>query len=889
MPKILDYTKFCENLPEVTSVKTMGKRKFHDQGLFSESIFGLVENYTCHCGIYHGPSKSGEKCQQCKLEITNSDERRKRFAHIKLPIPVVNPIMYDLLVSLGGKALKNSLNDLMRNEKSVLYKMDGKIFVTCTPEIVPKGVSVFEKAEAILQLVESSADELISEGVNEWTIIKNNIGSLMIDKILVLPPDLRPTTKLEGEQNKQLMDQINRYYVQILTKKEVMKQTTININHNKDLYYTYFRQLQMVVNELYIHILEKLSKKEGLIRGNILGKRIDFSGRAVIVPDPTINIDECVLPYIMVLEIFKLQVAKRLIELGQCKLLNKAINLVEYCIDKNSPELFEIAEYITKDEVCILNRQPSLHRLGMLGFKIKISMDNIIKVPPLICSPYNADFDGDQMAVYVPITPEAKKEVIDKMFVTRNFFSPSNEKLTTTPNQDVILGIYFITMEKSPVENGRELFQKCLPSDFRKIDKTIEKKQLLEILDEIKENYSSEVVAKTLDEVKRIGFKFATRIGTTMSIEDFKIPEAKEIKAKIFSHKKSKDQLVASLDKGIDDILKKRFKYAYIIESGARGSWDQVKQLVLTRGFISNFQGEILSIPIKGSLLEGLSEEEFFYSTYGARKGLLDVALNTGVSGYLSRKLIFACANLQLDKDVEDCGTKDFLEVRVVTERKARMLVRRYIKDGENLKLVTKENYMELLGKDVEVRSPILCQNPKICKRCYGDLYKTLDTKFIGIVAAQTLGERSTQLVLRTFHTSGSAAIKGSEQKEEDLRQKDIIGDLASVSKMLHKFEDKDYKILVEKLFDAHDKDIYHVHFECVVAQLMWKNQKKWRLLPDRKQVEPDYYSIQSVPSQESWILAMAFSNPKRSILNGILEEGRYSGIMDKILKGEKI
>jgi DNA-directed RNA polymerase subunit beta' len=191
-------------------------------------------------------------------------------------------------------------------------------------------------------------------------------------------------------------------------------------------------------------------------------------------------------------------------------------------------------------------------------------------------------------------------------------------------------------------------------------------------------------------------------------------------------------------------------------------------QLVLTRGFVSNFEGEILSTPIKSSLIEGLTEEEFFYSTYGARKGLLDVALNTGTSGYLSRKLIFACANLQLDPTLDDCGTTDFLEVRVTTQRKARMLIRRYMKTGDSLTLIDKHNFLSLIGKTVEIRSPILCQSDKICRKCYGDLYKTINTKFIGIIAAQTLGERSTQLVLRTFHTSGSAKIKG-EQKENSL------------------------------------------------------------------------------------------------------------------------
>jgi len=888
MPKFLDYAKFCENLPEITSIKPMGKRRFSEGGLFSESIFGLVDNYTCQCGVYHGPLKVGTKCSDCKLEITNSDERRKRCAQIKLPIPVVNPLFYDLIIQLGGKNIKTALNDLMRNEKSILYK-DGDVFcVTIFQETLPKGKPYFEKAEAIVNLVEGFADQCIADGITQWQVVKDNIHNLMIDQIIVLPPDLRPTTKLEGDQNKQLMDQINRFYVQILTKKEVMMQTTVNLHHNKDLYYTYFRQLQVVINELYIHILEKLSKKEGLIRGNILGKRIDFSGRAVIVPDPQISLDECVLPYVMILEIFKLPIAKRLIELGRVKLLNKAINYVDFCIEHSNPLLYEIAEYIIRDEVCILNRQPSLHRLGMLGFKIKMAMENVIKVHPLICTPFNADFDGDQMAVYIPITPETKKEVIEKMFITKNLFSPSNEKLTTVPNQDIILGVYFLTMDNSPIKNGRSFFQKCLPPDFVLRDEPITKNRLLEILDEIKERYSSDIVAKTLDDIKKLGFKYATLVGTTMSIEDFDIPEVKLFKDSIYSHKKITDQLVASVDKNLDNFLKNNFKYAHIIESGARGSWDQVKQLVLTRGFVSNFEGEILSMPIKSSLIEGLTEEEFFYSTYGARKGLLDVALNTGTSGYLSRKLIFACANLQLDPVLEDCGTNGFLEVRVNSERKARMLIRRYMKTGDSLTLIDKNNYLSLIGKTVEIRSPILCQSNKICRKCYGDLYKTINTKFIGIVAAQTLGERSTQLVLRTFHTSGSAMIKG-EQKEESLRQKDIIGDLAAVSKMLHKFEEKDYSLLVEKLFEAYDKDIYQTHFECVVAQLMWVDQKKWRLLKNRDKIEPEYYSIQSVPSQESWILAMAFSNPKRSILNGILEEGRYTGIMDKILKGEQI
>jgi hypothetical protein len=418
-------------------------------------------------------------------------------------------------------------------------------------------------------------------------------------------------------------------------------------------------------------------------------------------------------------------------------------------------------------------------------------------------------------------------------------------------------------------------------------------KKLLYILNDIKDKYDDSIVKIVLDKIKRIGFKYATLYGCTLSLEDFDDINLRPYKQKIFSHENIREQLVEISSEKVIDKLKEEFSYSYMIESGARGSWDQVKQLILARGFISNFDGEILPTPIKHNLVEGLDQEEFFSSTYGCRKGLLDVALNTGTSGYLSRKLIFTCANLQIDEEVEDCGTTDLLPVHVKNKRKALMLVNRYAltEDGKSLYQITKQNCENIIGKTIEIRSPILCQSPKICKTCYGELCKKLNSRFIGIIAAQTLGERSTQLVLRTFHTSGSAIIKGDEDQKENkqMKQKDIIGDLSTVASLLHKFEEKDYVIIVDKLFDAYDAPIYHVHFECVVAQLMWKFHRKWRLLPNRNEIKPSYYSIQSAPNQESWVLAMAFSNPKRAILHGILYEGLYSGVMDKILKGEKI
>ncbi len=900
MPKLLDCDKFCEGLREVTSAKVILKKKFHPDGLFSEQIFGPVKNYTCQCGTYFGISKSGGKCEICNVDIVNSYERRKRFAKITLPMPVVNPVFYDLLIELGGSSLKSTIDELMKNEKSILY-MDGDDYVVNDTNKIPSGVRTWEKVEAVQEIVSGLASKLSEEGDGDWSLVRDNISKLFMNYVIILPPDLRPASK-SVNRNDQVVDKINRYYVQILTKKETMKGTIIDIQRNKSLYYDYFKQLQRDVNELYGHILGKLSKKEGLIRGNILGKRIDFSGRAVIIPDPTLNLDECVIPYLMFLEIFKIPLSKRLIEVRKFKKFNEAINFVDKCIKYKSPALFKICKEMAKEEVCILNRQPSLHRLGMLGFNIKISLDSVIKIHPLICPPFNADFDGDQMAVYAPITNQSKQEVKDKLFVSKNLSSPADESLTTTPGQDIVLGIYNLTTDKflslkekveyrgKLVSKGVKVFNECLPDDFPLVDEGVTKKKLIQILNDIKSKYDELTTMTVLDNVKKEGFKYSTLFGTTMALDDCIFEKSEEIRERIYSSGDKRHQLAQISSEETTKVLKDNFVYSYLVESGARGTWDQVRQIILTRGFVSNFKGEILPTPIKHSLLEGLNPEEFFNSTYGCRKGLLDVALNTGTSGYLSRKLIFTCVNLQADLELDDCGTSDCLEVYVDTKQKARMLIGRYYVENGSLKQINKENWKDFGGKVIQIRSPIFCRSRSICHKCYGDLYKSLHSRFIGVIAAQALGERGTQLILRTFHTSGSAVIK-DEEDSRDMKQMDIVGDLSTVSKLLHQFKDKDYKSIVEELFEIYNNagSIHHVHFECVVSQLMWSGNLRWRLLGNRHRVSPEYRSIQTVPTYESWLLSLSFSNPKKSILQGILNSDSYYGIMDEILRGDQM
>jgi DNA-directed RNA polymerase subunit beta' len=901
MPSLLDINEFSAELKEVTSIKMMAKKKFHPKGLFSEQIFGPVRNYTCQCGTYYGISGAGGTCAICEVDIVNSDERRRKFARIILPFPVVNPIFYELIADIGGSKVKGLLDDLMRNEQSILFVLEDEYGVTTSDTAVPSGAEKFEKVEAIDKLIRDLSHMFVEDGILEWRVIRDNLDKLFIHNVLVLPPDLRPAAK-NIERNNQVVDQINRYYIQILTKKEIMRDTIVDIHRDKKLFYSYFTQIQKDVNELYAHIISKLAKKEGLIRGNILGKRIDFSGRAVIIPDPVLKLDECVLPYLMFLELFKLQISKKLIEIGRFKLLNDSIDFVDDCIEMRSPVLYRVCEEIAEDEVCLLNRQPSLHRLSMVGFNIKISLDNVIKIHPLACPGFNADFDGDQMAVYIPISEESKQEVREKFLITKNLSNPANESLATTPSQDIILGVFALTNDTfselsnkvefkgEQVSEGVKIFNECLPEDYPLINEGVRKRKLMEILNDIKSKYSEDIVQEVLDKIKFIGFKYSTLFGATMSLDSFD-GDLTKIKDEIYSDQSMRHQIEMISNEKTTKALQDSFKYSYMIESGARGSWDQVRQIILTRGFISNFKGQILPTPIKHSLLEGLTHEEFFNSTYGCRKGLLDVALNTGASGYLSRKLVFACANLQIG-DHEDCGTTDLLEVHVKSGRKANMLINRFYDDNGNLNKITNENHLSFVDKVINIRSPIFCKSPKVCRTCYGDLYKVLNSRFVGVIAAQSLGECNTQLVLRTFHTSGVAHVKEGEQADDEaVRQMDIIGDLATASKLLHKFDKKGHTSIVSDLFDVYNtnRSIHHVHFECVVSQLMWKGTRKWRLLEGREKLSPEFHSVQKVPSYESWLLGLAFSRPKQHILKGILQPGRYYGVMDKILCGKEL
>lgn len=947
---------FCKDLPEVTSPLIYAKKGFNPDGLFSERIFGPVKNYACSCGIYWGRHKVNEVCSDCGVTIQHSNVRRKNMAKISLPFAVMNPIMLYLVSRVGKTTITNILLSMIYDDTISGYwynpdsdrynkikKADPLSDVEAT--VVPDGAIVYSGPKGMYQLVKDRAEKF-AENDKNWKFILNNIEAFWMKSIGVIPPEFRPVSK---SKDVQMRDKLNEYYITILNFSQINKQNPLDENTDNDIYRINFKNLQKHIFDLYDYIFSKFSKKGGLIRGSILGKRIDFSGRAVISPDPKLHIDQMGIPYLMAMEFFKLQVAKRLLELRnftdskgvvhKFTRYDPAIAFVDRCFDTDDHCLFDIVSEIAQGKLVILNRQPTLHRMGLLSFECIVHNDYTIKIHPFACEPYNADFDGDQMAAYISLYDEAEKSNREHMFIMNNLISPSTGDLCLSVNQDVVLGLYKLTKPETPQVDyvigegkdavtikttpGRIEFNKILPKGFPFVNQAIGKKQIHRILNVVVKNYDAETIKTVLDNVKNLGFSKTTVIGSTFSLENLKVnPSVPKLISDIVDdpNKSLAEKFFELQDAGKKH--QKEFAYADFIESGSRGTWDQANQLIFCKGYMSNSKGVVVPTPIKNNLITGLTKKEFFLSCYGARKALLDTALNTAVSGYLTRKLVYCGINVE-GGELDDCGTTDYYEVtipenlseediqnrtaNIVNEQKrkieqdklralkekidpvklARSLrYRWYMDDDGILKQITENNYDQFYGRTLKLRSPLFCKSGKLCKKCYGDSLKYCHSKYLGVISAQAMGEVATQLTLRTFHVGGVAQMTKGQQ---DNTQQDIINDLGRVKKILHggSSYNTDYRQMIEDLFSiySHHKVLLSVHFELIVSQLMRIGNMRWRLHPDRMNITPQLVSIEKVPPYESFLLALAFSKPYTYIISGILGSSQSAdGILEKML-----
>lgn len=1005
------------HLPEITTSKIYQKKQFHPDGLFSEKIFGPVKSYTCSCGHYYGHSRRGYVCPTCGVKIENSNVRRQNMAKITLPFPIINPVMlftikrvkleiYNIIMSL---IMDNDVFGYYYDEEKQKHIKVLKPTVDREAVAIPDGVTLYTSPKHVYDLVMEEAKRNM-ETSRYWKFIYDHMYNFWMDSIGVVPPEFRPVSKTN---NQQMRDEMNKYYLQILEFKSVLKDNQLNLTDNQnpivvthtnnesesttddvvvesnnesesedsneseptenavnveanqqsieDIFKYNFRNLQNYILELYQFIFDKFSKKTGLIRGSILGKRIDFSGRAVIDPDPELELDQCGIPYLMALEFYKIQVANRLLELKNFNgykfyRYDPVLKFIDECIEKHDECLFDIVSEIAKDKLIMLNRQPTLHRMGLMSFRCTVHKDYVIKTHPFICEPYNADYDGDQMAAYISLYPETEQSNKDHLYIMNNIISPSTGDVCLSVNQDVVLGLYQLTDDegcelieytgskpcygvpntqdgKIMTTKGRIEFNKILPENFPFFNETLTKGKIQVLINVICKNYNLDTIKKTLDNIKRMGFSKSTQIGATFSLKDMNIdPRIPEfINSVVDDPKKTTAEKFFELQESpLKKEIENNFKLAKFIRSGSRGTWDQADQLIWARGFVSNSKGQVVETPIKHNLISGMTREEFLISCYGARKALLDVALNTAVSGYLTRKLVYGLVNCELDENCDDCGTEQYMELTIpeeltdakieeiaskIEDPKERQLkidelkikrendinpvklarslrYRWYLDTDGTLKQVTENGFRSLLGKTIKLRSPVFCKNPRICKKCYGGYVlpngqDILHSKYIGVMAAQALGEVATQLTLRTFHVSGVAQMNKGQQ---DDTQQDIINDLTNVKKILHggdSWNTTGYKDMILNLFHIYSnhKVLFLRNFELAVAMLMRYGSRRWRTDPNKDEHKPQIVSIEKVPSLESMILALAFSKPYVYIIGGIMGNAQPTdGILEKML-----
>ena len=697
--------------------------------------------------------------------------------------------------------------------------------------------------------------------VNPFLSTSNNPTSMVLDCVPVIPPDLRPMVQLDG--GRFATSDLNDLYRRVINRNNRLKRLVdlgapeIIVNNEK-------RMLQEAVDALFDNgrrgrpvtgpgnrplksLSDMLKGKQGRFRQNLLGKRVDYSGRSVIVVGPQLKLHQCGLPKQMALELFKPFVMKRLVDLNHAQNIKSAKRMVE----RSRSVVWDVLEEVIAEHPVLLNRAPTLHRLGIQAFEPQLIEGKAIQIHPLVCTAFNADFDGDQMAVHVPLSAEAQAEARILMLSSNNILSPASGRPLTAPTQDMVLGLFYLTSLRDgqlgegrifasiaealmayeqnslslqakikirtsvngeivtkETSLGRALFNEVLPETFPFVDEEVTKKKLGGIVDNLAEAYPKVVVAKVLDELKELGFRWATRAGATIGIVDVVTPERKNIILAGYEEKAEKvqsqyekglitdderrqelieiwTQATNDVAKEMEDNFPRTNPVWMMVYSGARGNMMQIRQIAGMRGLVANPKGEIIPRPIKSNFREGLSVLEYFISTHGARKGLADTALRTADAGYLTRRLCDVAQDVIIRE--EDCQTDRGLTLKIAnivngkltrddyveTSIYGRVLLEDVVADGNVIAAAGSDLGDRVIDAmvgagvgEVKVRSVMTCDSKVgLCAMCYGRSMATgklVDVgEAVGIIAAQSIGEPGTQLTMRTFHTGGAATASG--------------------------------------------------------------------------------------------------------------------------------
>ncbi|MEJ7861868.1 MAG: DNA-directed RNA polymerase subunit beta' [Pyrinomonadaceae bacterium] len=910
---------------EVTKPETINYRTFKPErdGLFCARIFGPVSDWECLCGKYKRMKHRGVICDKCGVEVTQSKVRRERLGHVELASPCSHVWFFKGLPSRIGHLLDITLRDL---EKILYFELYIVVDPGDVPELKEKDLLTDERyrelmqehphqfvakmgAEAIKELLmKINIPELVEElrvkmreetsqqkklkfskrlKVSNSFLKSNNKPEWMIlDIIPVIPPELRPLVPLDG--GRFATSDLNDLYRRVINRNNRLKKL-MELRAPEVIVRNEKRMLQEAVDALFDNgrrgrvlrgannrplksLSGTLKGKQGRFRQNLLGKRVDYSGRSVIVVGPELKLHQCGLPKKMALELFKPFIYNKLEKDAHAATIKQAREMVE----RQEPIVWDILEEVIREHPVLLNRAPTLHRLGIQAFEPVLVEGKAIKIHPLVCTAFNADFDGDQMAVHIPLSAEAQIEATVLMLASNNLLSPASGQPITVPSQDIVLGCYYLTLDRPemkgegksfntiddvllaldakavetqtkiklrwkgdlidltkehntqdvmravsrPVDGliettvGRVIFNERLTRDgLPFVNGTLKKKGLQSLVTFCHLRLGHEQTVMLLDDMKTMGFLYATKAGVSIGIDDMVTPPSKkriieEARAEVDKlQKQYEDATMTNMERVnkvtaiwsdvTDRVAKEMFKAMHtrederkelnpilvMADSGARGSEAQIRQLAGMRGLMAKPSGEIIETPIVANFREGLNVLQYFISTHGARKGLADTALKTADSGYLTRRLVDVAQDVIVSEP--DCLTLRgiWAEAIIRNGEEVESLRDRIVGctslddiidpvDGTSIVEANQEINEDLAGQvqlsglqRVRIRSPLTCESRRgICVKCYGRNLATGKTveigEAVGVIAAQSIGEPGTQLTMRTFHVGGTARLE---------------------------------------------------------------------------------------------------------------------------------
>ena len=905
--KIRDWSHGEVKKPETINYRTFKPER---DGLFCARIFGPTKDYECACGKYKRMKFAGVVCDKCGVEVTRARVRRERMGHVELASPVSHVWFFKGLPSRIGQLLDMSLREL----EKILYFEEYVVLESRIPAVKKKDLLAVDKArrlqeehgadaikvgmgaEAIRELLrdmdlDSLARDLRAQMLGETSVQKrkkivkrlkvieaflksgNQPDWMILEVVPVIPPELRPLVPLDG--GRFATSDLNDLYRRVINRNNRLKRL-MDLKAPEIIIRNEKRMLQEAVDALFDNgrrgrvitgpnnrplksLSDTLKGKQGRFRQNLLGKRVDYSGRSVIVVGPYLKVHQCGLPKKMALELFKPFILRKLEERG----IASSIKAAKKFVEKERPEVWDILEEVIKEHPVLLNRAPTLHRLGIQAFEPILVEGKAIEIHPLVCTAFNADFDGDQMAVHVPLSMEAQLEAQVLMLSSNNILSPANGAPLAVPTQDMVLGIYYLTKEKLGIPEhpqkgegrlfadpeevriaydnedvdlqarirlrwkgeildttvGRALFNEVVPEPLRFVNQELKKKEVTALVGRCYNLLGNEATVAFLDELKDLGFRYATLSGLSIGIDDMHIPSSKE--RQIAGAREQVNEVEQQYQDGIitngerynkvvdiwahvteliaEEMFREleggeqggEFNPIYMMaDSGARGSKQQIRQLAGMRGLMAKPSGEIIETPITSNFREGLTVLEYFTSTHGARKGLADTALKTADSGYLTRRLVDVSQDVIVSE--YDCGTVKYIDATplveggdIIQSLRDRILGRVAAEDirdplsGEIIVQANTEITEELAQRiedsgleRVRIRSTLTCDTKRgICVMCYG---RNLGTgrlaelgEAVGIIAAQSIGEPGTQLTMRTFHIGGTASRVVEASKHE--------------------------------------------------------------------------------------------------------------------------